>query len=232
MSATFYEKLEQDFKGSLIQVREAERIDANAKVYLNRLARNGQVERVAWGWYWVPGKYRDFFDFLGKEQHFKVLHKQSAAAYWNGDFIHRDHYTVAVDDQSYGKALESFADSRGWKVVTERRKFKKSDYEKVGPLYVEALEPTIIDCTKDWSFADALACLQENESDIDWRKISKRFWERTKGSDVRVGQVLKYGMDLMNQESGKSSSEGRTRIPDSFVRRQIEEAAMKVVDLA
>ena len=231
MLESFYGKLKKHFKGSLIRVGEATEIDPHAKEYLNRLAGSGRVERVKWGWYWVPDTYSDFFDFLAKDRHFKVLHKQSAAAYWNGDFIHRDQYTVAVDDQAYGKALESFARSRGWNVAAERRKFQAKEYKKVGRLYVEALEPTIIDCTKEWSFADAFACVRENQSKIDWKVISKRFWERMKGRNVRVGQVLNYGVDVMNREDGKSA-ESRTRIQDNFVRRQVEEAALKVVDLA
>ena len=106
MLERFHEQLKENFKGSLVQVREAEAIDANAKVYLNRMARGGRVERVTWGWYWIPDKHSDFFDFLAKDRHFKVLHKQSAAA-------------------------------------------------------VEGLEPTIVDCTKEWSFADAFACVRE-----------------------------------------------------------------------
>src|SRR5437867_1154869 len=137
---TFLRQLRQDWRGSLVKVSEAEEIDANSKKYMNRLARSSEIERVAWGWYWVPDKYRDFFDFLRKDRHFKVIQKQTAASYWNGDFIHRDTYSIAVSDKSYGEALSPFAEDRGWRVVVEFRKLHKGQYQKTDGLYVESLE--------------------------------------------------------------------------------------------
>ncbi|MBI4446868.1 MAG: hypothetical protein HY645_13305, partial [Acidobacteria bacterium] len=115
----FRERLEKKWKGSLVSVSDAKGVEANAKEYLGQLARKREIEKVAWGWYWVPDSYESVFDFLAKDRHFKVLQKQTAAAVWNGDFIHREHYSIAVKNGSYGRALEAFAKSRGWRVSVE-----------------------------------------------------------------------------------------------------------------
>ena len=229
----FLKELKRGWQGSLVKVSEAEEIDANAKQYMNRLARLSEIERVAWGWYWVQDKYRDFFDFLRKDKHFKVIQKQTAASYWNGDFIHRDTYSVAVSDKSYGKALNEFAESRGWHVAVEFRKLRKDQYQETGGLYVESLEDTIVDCVKDWAFADALSSLHENKDRVDWPRIFRHSWERISGSDTRVGQVVKYGTGIISRETGGTAyAENRAAIPDDFVRRQVEEAAEKVAEFA
>ena len=229
----FLRALRSQWKGSLVRVSEAEESETNAKKYLNQLAKRGDVERVTWGWYWIPATYKDFFDFLAKDRHFKVLHKQTAAAFWNGDFVHRDQFRVAVSDKSYRRALEAFTQSRGWNTEVETRQFEPSDYRKSGRLYVEALEDTIVDCVKEWAFTDAFASLYQNYRSIDWDRISKRYWERAARSDARVGQILKYATNVMNRESGKSIyPTTHARVTDEFVRRQVEEAAEKVVEFA
>jgi predicted transcriptional regulator of viral defense system len=229
----FKKRLEKQWKGSLVSVAEAKAIEPNARKYLSQLAQQAQIEKIIWGWYWVPEKYRDFFDFLGKEQHFKVVQKQTAGAFWNGDFIHRDVYRIAVRDRSYGMALEKLAGSHGWKIQIETKDFKKSTYQRVGRICVERLEDTIVDCVKEWAFTDAFASLHQHYKKVDWDKISRRYWERLSGSNARVGSVLKYATSIMNHQMGtKFYSANRSRISDGFIKRQIEEAAEKVVDLA
>ena len=228
----FRRRLEQKWKGSLVSTSEARETDPNAKKYLSQLVRQGQIEKVVWGWYWVPADCDGFFEFLAKDRHFKVLHKQTAAAYWSGDFIHRDQFAVAVQDSSYGRALEKFAASQGWKVRVEARTFARAEYRAVGGLYVEALEETIADCVKEWAFMDAFASLHQNCKTIDWSRISQHYWERIPRSNTRVGQVVKYGASIIGREAGSNSySQTRARIDDDFVRRQVEEAAERVVEL-
>jgi predicted transcriptional regulator of viral defense system len=232
----FQKRLAKRWKGSLVSVREAKEIDRNAKKYLNELAKAGEIDKVVWGWYWVPDVYDNFLDFLAKDKHFKVLQKQSAAAFWNGDFIHRDYLRVAVRDPGYGKALEAFATGMGWKVRVETRELKEGQYDqykKMAGVPVEGLEETIVDCVKEWAFADALASVHQNYEAIDWDRIWDHSWERVAGSDVRVGQVLKYGTAMMGQ-AGRSDTYATSRafIADEFVRRQVDEAAMQVIELA
>jgi len=229
---SFHAQLEKRARGSLISVREAEEIQPNAKKYLAQLAGKGQIEKVTWGWYWIPARYKSFFNFLAKEKHFKALQKQTAAGVWNGDFVHRDHYTVAVSDPSYARALKAFTRSRGWNLTVETRDFASFEYVKVGELYVETLEETIVDCLKEWAFVDAFASLYENYDSIAWNKISRHAWERIQRSNARVGQVLRYGSSIIGQETANSGFPAtRANISDSFVRRQVDEAARKVAEL-
>ncbi|MDA2930516.1 hypothetical protein MYX84_11315 [Acidobacteria bacterium AH-259-O06] len=228
----FLKSLGKSWKGSLVSVSEAREVEKNAKKFLSLLAKQEQVKRVTWGWYWIPVKYEDFFDFLEKDKHFKVLQKQTAASVWNGDFIHRDHYTIAVKNRSYGRALEEFAESQEWNVSVEIWDFEKRDYRKIGKFYVESLEETIVDCLKEWAFADAFSALYENYENVDWKRISEHYWERIPGTNVRVGQVLKLGVSLINRETAPDLYVSRrAKIADAFVKRQVEEAAEKVVEL-
>ncbi|MDA2937387.1 hypothetical protein MYX75_03880 [Acidobacteria bacterium AH-259-A15] len=228
----FLRNLEKSWKGSLVSVSEVREVEKNAKKFLSLLAKQGKVQRVTWGWYWIPVKYEDFFDFLEKDKHFKLLQKQTAASVWNGDFIHRDYYTIAVRDRSYGRALEKFSQLHGWNVSVETRDFAETDYRKIGKLYVESLEETIVDCLKEWAFADAFSALYENYENVDQKRISEHYWERIPGTNVRVGQVLKFGISLINRETARDlHGSARARIADAFVKRQVEEAAEKVVEL-
>ncbi len=227
----FQKKLGKRWKGSLVSVSEAGEVDANAKKYLSQLAKIGDVEKVTWGWYWIPDEYEDFLDFLAKDKHFKVLHKQTAAAWWSGDFVHRNYFAVAVKEASYGKALERFARSQGWNVSVETRDFKKGEYRRVDSLYVEALEETIVDCLKAWAFADAFSSLHANHEQIDSDRITRHYWERIPRTNTRVGQVLKYGGSLIGREGDRAYPPVRSYISDGFVRRQVEEAAERVIKL-
>jgi len=229
----FLGKLDRRWKGSLISVAEAKAIESNAKKYLSQLAGTSQVDKVTWGWYWVPDEYKDFFDFLAKDRHFKVLQKQSAAALWNGDFIHRDSFTIAVRNSSYARALKTFTKSQGWNVEVETRDFEKNQYRRMRGLPVEELEDTIVDCVKEWAFADAFASVRQNKDAVNWDRISRHYGERIPQSNIRVGQVLKYGTAMMRSRSGDLEHGAHlARIPDDFVRRQVEEAAERVSELA
>ncbi len=73
----FSSALRERWKGSLFRVSEAERVDARAE-YLHRLGRLGEVERVYWGWYYLPEK-QDAWEFSACDKGFKVLIKQTAA---------------------------------------------------------------------------------------------------------------------------------------------------------
>jgi len=110
----FVESLESIWKGSLFKVEEAKKLNKHAKEYLHRLEKNGLVERVCWGWYYLPSKVNDPLDFLRKDRGFKVLIKQTASSFWNYDFVHRNVYRIAVESPSYKKALEEFGRKKGW----------------------------------------------------------------------------------------------------------------------
>jgi len=66
------EKL-SNLEGSLVRVESIKRIEPNAKEYLNKLSREGLIERVKWGWYWFPAEIKDVWDFLAKYKNFKVI---------------------------------------------------------------------------------------------------------------------------------------------------------------
>lgn len=59
--------------------------EPNAREYLNKLAKAGLVERVRWGWYWIPDKIKDPWDFFEKDKGFKIISHQTAASLWNSD---------------------------------------------------------------------------------------------------------------------------------------------------
>jgi len=230
-----HNQLKEMFSGSLVKVETVKEIKPNAKEYLNKLAKAGLVERVRWGWYWVPAEVKNAWDFFEKDKNFKVVSAQTAASLWNYDFIHRDVYVLKVTDRSYGKALEEFAERRGWKVRTEYID-KPSDvkYEKVGGLFVESVEETVIECMQDWAFTDAFATLYSNRDRIKLKRLSEEgYWKRISGSNVRVRQALEYGCHLTNELTGKEIFDvKRPRLDDDYVKREVEEAIEKVVLLA
>ena len=229
---TFLEKLEKDWKGSLVSVSDAKQVEKNAKKFLSLLAQQDRLARVSWGWYWVPDKYQDFYDFLTKDKHLKVLQKQTAASFWNGDFIHRDYYIVAVQNESYGKALQKLSEGQGWNTRIETRNLTDMNYEEIDGIYVESIEDTIIDCLKEWAFTDAFATLHENYEALDWDKVSKHYWERIPRTNLRVGQVIKYGTNIITRGTQHSQYSSRARMPEGFMKRQVEEAAEKVIEFA
>jgi len=54
--------------------------EPKAKEYLNKLSKEGSIESVKRGWYWIPIMLKDVWDFLEKDQNFK------AVSFWNNDF--------------------------------------------------------------------------------------------------------------------------------------------------
>jgi hypothetical protein len=221
----FRTQLEKEWKGSLVSVREAKTMEPHAKEYLAKAACEGLVERVTWGWYYLPAPYNDPLDFLTGERHFKVLQKQTAASMWNSDFIHRDQYTIAVEDHSFARALRAFAQIRGWNMNIEVRTFNKNEYVTISNNFVEGLEETIVDCVKEWSFTDAFASLYEQRNMVSWQKLSRHDWERIPRTKTRVGQVIKYAAKMTGMPKK------RAMISDEFVKRQVDEAIERVVEL-
>ena len=69
----FYERLRKEYAGSLVKVENIKPMEPNAKEYLNKLAKAGLIEKVRWGWYWVPDKIRDPLDFFEKDKGFKMV---------------------------------------------------------------------------------------------------------------------------------------------------------------
>jgi predicted transcriptional regulator of viral defense system len=128
------------------------------------LARRGAIERVAWGWYYVPTRREpaSVLEFLARDVNYNVVTGQTAASFWNGDFIHRETVSVAVDDPSYKRALEAFAEKRRWNVVVDYNPdARKIRQKRIRGLRVLDRETAIVDCMKRWAFVDAVATLSK-----------------------------------------------------------------------
>lgn len=218
----FKKDLDADWKGSLVKVNQVDR--PNAKECLSKLAKEGAIERVAWGWYWVPAKIKDVWDFLRKDKNFKVVADQTAASLWNADFVHRDVFVVKVKDRSYAKALVKFGASRGWQIDAEYTN-ERLDFRIIDGLRIESMEQTIVDCLKRYAFMDAYATLYFNRKEIKISPLVQRhYWERMPHRNVRIGQLLAYGWAKLN---GKHTRE----IDDWFIREDVDEAVEKVIDI-
>ncbi len=228
----FNEKLRL-FKGSLVKVKSVKDIEPNAKEYLNKLSKGDLIERVKWGWYWVPAKIKDVWDFLEKDKNFKVVSAQTAASFWNNDFVHRDVYVLKVKEKSYGKALKEFARKNGWNIEVEYLKDpNKIKYRKIGNLLVEDIEENVIECLQNWAFTDAFATLYENRDRINLNRLYKEsYWKRISKTNVRVKQALEYGFHRLGELSGVEFPHRETKLEDDFVKREIDEAIEKVVEL-
>lgn len=50
------------------------------------MSKEGSIESVKRGWYCVPIMLKDVWDFLEKDQNFKVVSAQTAGSFWNNDF--------------------------------------------------------------------------------------------------------------------------------------------------
>jgi len=224
----FYEKLKR-WKGSLVKTKMLK--EQNAKEYLNRLARTGLVERISWGWYWIPVKIKDELDFLSKDKNFKVIAAQTAASFWNADFVHRDFYIVKVNDRSYAKALEEFSKQKSLKIKVKYVK-DKIDYVRIGRLNIEKIEDSIIDCLQNWAFIDAFATLYVNIKRVNFENLLKEnYWKRIPKSSVRTGQVLGYGCYRLNKLTQKKLFPVRkTSLEDRFIKKEVDEAIEKVVE--
>lgn len=211
-------------EGSLVRVASVS--EPNAKEYLSQLAKAGAVDRVDWGWYYVPAQRppESALEFLAQDKNFKVVTGQTAASFWNGDFIHRDAVTVTVDDASYKRALGSFAEKKAWSIDAEYDSGARGiPARNVGRLRVEERGATVADCFKRWAFIDAVATLTPR---LPARVKREAYWERISGTNVRVGQAVQYAAHRL------FDGEGDARINDDFVRKQLDEAVEKVRELA
>ncbi|MFQ5711904.1 MAG: hypothetical protein ACE5GD_09030 [Candidatus Geothermarchaeales archaeon] len=230
----FSSALREKWKGSLFRVSDAKRVDARAKEYLHRLNRLGEVERVYWGWYYLPEEQRDVWDFLTSDKGFKVVVKQTAASIWNYDFVHRNVYRLAVQDRSYKRALESFGRERGWIFEVEYYAKIPYEYREVDRLLVEAPESCLVNCVADWAFLDAFALLYFRRADISFGKVRELGrWKRISRSDVRVWTAIKYGCNLFNERLGKKVFDVRAAsLEQEDVKELVEEAVERVMEFA
>jgi hypothetical protein len=227
----FHRELKR-YEGSLVKVSSANRLDKNAKEYLSKLAKEGAVERAAWGWYYVkPRKSTDLLGFLRQDRNFKAIIGQSAASFWNQDFIHRESLSVMVDSLSFRKALESFAKKKGWEIAVDYSKNpRKSGFAKIKGLYVEGPDMSVIECMKKWAFVDAVAVLAAWKDRLDWKRLARdSYWSRISGTGVRVRQAIEYAASRLKIKA-KNFRPRKTRIKDSFVRQELDEAIEKVLD--
>ena len=228
----FYDALKKH-EGSLVSVSTAKKINKNAKAYLFNLEKQGVVEKAAWGWYYVkPKKEASALEFLQQDQNFKAIVSQSAASFWNHDFIHREALNVVVDDKSFGKALAAFAKKKGWQLTIEYNKdARKLKFEKIRKLSVEGPDTAIIECVKNWAFADAIAVLVVNKNRINWQKLTGRsYWTRISGTDVRARQAIEYAAYQLNKKSDTKFNVRKITINDNFVRQELDEAVEKVLE--
>jgi len=232
--AQFSSALKERWKGSLFKVSDAKEVNARAKEYLHRLERLGEVERICWGWYYLPEKHRDVWDFLTSDKGFKVLIKQTAASIWNYDFIHRNIYRLAVEDPSYKKALERFSRERGWIFEVEYYGKVPFEYREVDPLFIETPESCLVNCVADWAFLDAFAVLYFRKDEISFYKIKALGrWSRISKTDVRTWTAIKYACSLFNERLGKKIFDVRiTELEQGDVKELVEEAVEKVMEFA
>jgi len=228
----FYSRLKERHAGSLVKVEDTKYIEPNAKEYLIKLTKLGLIEKVHWGWYFIPNKVEDPWDFFEEDGGFKVICCQTAASLWNQDFIHRDAYSLTVSDRSYERALEDFAKIRGWRINVEYVAQPKG-YTRIGKLLVQGVNETIIECIQRWAFMDAFAVLYSNRKKIVLEALLKRsYWKRVYGTNIRVRQVLEYGCRLINESvNRKIFSVRKQELNDAYVKREVEEAVEKVVEL-
>jgi len=84
-----------------------------------------------------------------------------------------------------------------------------------------------------WAFMDAFATLYSNRSKIRLEDLLKQgYWKRIRGTGVRVRQALEYGCSLINGLTGKVLFKvKKPMLEDEYVKREIEEAIERVVEL-
>jgi len=221
----FYKKLNK-YESSLIKVGSIKSLNIHAKEYLNKLAKSGKIEKIAWGWYYITPKKEPAtaLEFLARDKNFKVVVDQSAASFWNQDFVHRNAVTIAVNSLPYKKALESFVKRRGWNISIEYdKKLDKIKYRNLGNLLVEDRERTIIECMKRWAFIDAIAVLAANKNLSFQRLMKDSFWIRISGTDTRVKQAIEYSVYKLFKTGGR-----KVDIKNEFIRAELDEAISKV----
>jgi hypothetical protein len=230
---SFKTTLKQKLSGSLFSVSDAKQINSRAKEYLHRLSKSGEVQRIHQGWYYIPEK-QDVWEFLAKDKNFKVLIKQTAASIWNYDFIHRNIYRLAVEDQSYKNAVEKFAKDMGWLFEVEYHEKIPYEYRKVDELFVESPESCIASCISEWAFTDAFATLYYKRSEIDFNKLRQLSrWRRISRTHLRVWTAIKYGCKLLNEQLGESMFKVRaSNFGQNDVKDLIDEAVEAVMEFA
>ncbi len=227
----FYDAVKKH-EGSLVRVSSAKRINKNAKEYLAKLVKQGLIEKDVWGWYYIkPKKEANVLEFLQQDQNFKAIVSQSAASFWNNDFIHRESLNVVVDSISFKKALEAFAKKKGWQLTVEyNRDARKLKFEKIKKLAVEGPAETIIECISKWAFADAMAVLVVNKNRINWQKLIERsYWVRVSGTNVRAKQAIEYAAYQLNK-TGFKFNVRKITIKNNFVKQELDEAVEKVLE--
>jgi hypothetical protein len=230
----FKDRLVQDFSGSMFSLSQAQKAHRRAKEYLHRLVKSDSVKRIALGWYWIPTGYEDAWEFLARDRGFKVIVKQSAASIWNYDFVHRDVLRLAVNDQSYRRALEIFAQAMSWSFEVEFYRKIPYGYRKVDGLFVETLESCVVNCLAEWSFMDAFAALYFRREEIDFSELRRLGrWKRVSRTNLRVWTLIKYGCKLFNKRLGREVFRFKAgEIKQADVRGLINEAVEKVVEFA
>jgi hypothetical protein len=229
----FSTALREKWKGSLFKVSEAKQVNARAKEYLHRLGKLGEVERVYWGWYYLPEK-QDVWEFLVSDKKFKVLIKQTAASIWNYDFVHRNVYRLAVEDLSYKKALERFGKERGWVFEVEYYNKIPYEYREVDRLMIEEPESCLVNCVAEWAFLDAFAVLYFRKDDVSFEKVRELArWKRISRTNTRVWNVIKYGCNLFNEQMEKKVFDVKaTMLEQDDVKELVEEAVEKVMEFS
>lgn len=228
----FYGKLGR-YKGSLVRVSTAKKLDKNAKEYLAKLAKQGIIEKAAWGWYYIkPEKEVDVFEFLRQDQNFKALVNQSAASFWNQDFIHRETLTAVVCDKPLKKAMETFARKMGWNLVVEHNKdARKLKVIKIRKLAIEVPDETAVECMRNWAFTDAISVLVANRGSIDWEGLARKsYWTRIPGTNVRVRQAIEYAAHRLNKRKMLKFGARNAVIKNDFVKQELDEALDKVLE--
>lgn len=227
----FDSKLISELNGTLFSVDNVKKLEPNAKEYLYRLKKLGKIEQIYWGWYYLPID-QDVFSFLEKDRNFKILTKQTAASFWNSDFVHRNVISISVKDKSYGKALRELTKKTGWIFEIEILK-NNIEYKKVGDLLVEAPESCIVNCISNWSFLDSLAVLYLMRKELSWNKLKKLSrWKRVSKTNTRVWNVLKYVCGEFNKKTHDyifSIRKSSLSIPE--IKNLVDEAVEKVVEL-
>ncbi len=229
----FHMQLKKQYAGSLVSVDTAKKIHKYAKQYLIKLAKEELVEKINWGWYYIPNKAEDIWDFLRSDINLKIVAGQSAASFYNQDFIHRDIVVLKVPDKSFANALKEYVKKKGWKV--ELKYFKgKIKTRKIQGLLVEELEETVSDCLQGWAFIDAFSAIYSNRKRVDLKRLEKNVqWKRISGTDVRMRQALNYGLNQINDLADKHIfPEREVRLSDNYVQNEIDEAIEKVVEFA
>jgi len=99
-------------------------------------------------------------------------------------------------------------------------------------LLVEDMEENIIECLQKWAFADAFAIVYENKDKINLNRLYKEsYWKRISKTNIRVKQALEYGFHQLKERGGVEFPHRETKLEDEFVKREIDEAIEKVVEL-